>query len=330
MSRTSGASVHAVTVLMPVYNGERYLDAQIASILTQDYAALELTIIDDASTDRSPEILSSFEAKDSRVRVIRHEENRGLVRTIGELLTTVDTDFFALSDQDDIWDADKLSCSVACLVARQAALVYSDVRLCDASGQVTADSYLRSRRIRPLEGNDPLPFVFRNSVVGHTIVARREVAETVADIPANLRFHEAWIIAGACLVGSVAFCDRQLGSYRVHSDNVIGPLSHRLSHRFGSLLDRSGYLRQRQETRASALSAISLFRPDVEPVALAYATRRPELVQAVPILCRALRRCAPVIGSTHALVELLAFFAAMGLRSGTGKRPVGSVTEIQV
>ena len=74
------AASPTVSVVVPVYNTERYIAETIDSILKQTFTDFELIVIDDGSTDRSPEILRELAAKDSRIR-LTVRENRGIVRT---------------------------------------------------------------------------------------------------------------------------------------------------------------------------------------------------------------------------------------------------------
>ncbi|MGY1703688.1 glycosyltransferase family 2 protein [Geodermatophilus sp. SYSU D00697] len=66
-----------VSILVPTYNGERFLEEALLSALAQTHRELEVVVGDDASTDRTPEILAAFAAADPRVRVLRHEQNLG-------------------------------------------------------------------------------------------------------------------------------------------------------------------------------------------------------------------------------------------------------------
>ncbi len=75
----------AVSVLLPVCNGELYLSEAIESVLTQTFDDFELLVLDDGSTDNSLEIIKGFAKRDSRVRFISRE-NKGLVATLNELI----------------------------------------------------------------------------------------------------------------------------------------------------------------------------------------------------------------------------------------------------
>ena len=69
-----------VSIGMPVYNGERYLEKSLVALLDQDYGNFELIISDNASTDRTPEICRAFVAKDGRVSYSRNDTNIGAVK----------------------------------------------------------------------------------------------------------------------------------------------------------------------------------------------------------------------------------------------------------
>lgn len=90
-----------VSVLMSVYNSEPYLAQAVESILYQTLPDFEFIIIDDGSTDRSLSILQNYAAQDQRIRLISRE-NRGLTRTLNEMLNLAQGEFIARMDADDI------------------------------------------------------------------------------------------------------------------------------------------------------------------------------------------------------------------------------------
>lgn len=91
----------AISVLMPVYNAERYITGAVESILNQTLTEFEFIIINDGSSDRSLEILQRFAQQDTRIRLI-NRENKGLVKTLNEGLTLAKAPLIARMDADDM------------------------------------------------------------------------------------------------------------------------------------------------------------------------------------------------------------------------------------
>lgn len=100
-----------VTVLMPVYNGEKYLRDAIDSILSQNYTDFEFLIINDGSTDYSQKIIDSY--SDNRIRSLRNEKNIGLVNTLNKGFDAAQGEYIVRMDCDDISLKDRLSVQVA-------------------------------------------------------------------------------------------------------------------------------------------------------------------------------------------------------------------------
>lgn len=92
-----------VSVIVPVYNAERYLRYCVESILGQSHENLEVILVDDGSTDSSPEVCDSYAARDSRVRVI-HQSNGGIAAAQNAGLDAARGEYIAFSDNDDILD----------------------------------------------------------------------------------------------------------------------------------------------------------------------------------------------------------------------------------
>src|SRR5688572_3125739 len=93
----------AVSVLMPVYNAERFVAQTVDSILAQTFVDFEFIIIDDGSTDDSPEILKRYERRDPRIRLVSRP-NTGYVPALNEGLELVRGEFLARIDADDLSD----------------------------------------------------------------------------------------------------------------------------------------------------------------------------------------------------------------------------------
>jgi glycosyltransferase involved in cell wall biosynthesis len=96
-----------VSVIVPLYNGERYLRPALESIFAQDYAPLEVIAVDDGSTDRSAAVARRFP-----LGAYLHQPNRGIAAARNAGIAAARGDFIAFLDQDDLWPPDKLSIQI--------------------------------------------------------------------------------------------------------------------------------------------------------------------------------------------------------------------------
>lgn len=91
-----------ISVLMSVYNGEAFLAQALESILGQSFSDFELVVVEDASTDRTAQILAQYQAKDARIRVIKNTQNLGLTASLNRGLEVAQGRYIARMDADDI------------------------------------------------------------------------------------------------------------------------------------------------------------------------------------------------------------------------------------
>ncbi len=95
-----------ITVLMSVYNGEKYLKESIRSVLTQSYSDFEFIIVDDCSNDKTIEIIESF--NDPRIKLLRNESNLGLSASLNRGIKSSSGKYIARHDDDDISQSNRL------------------------------------------------------------------------------------------------------------------------------------------------------------------------------------------------------------------------------
>jgi glycosyltransferase involved in cell wall biosynthesis len=110
-----------VSVVMPIWNGERFLEQAVESVISQTWPHWELVLVDDGSTDRSREIATSYaERLPQKVRVLEHpgRVNRGISASVNLGLRAGRGDLFALLDADDVWLPEKLERQVPLLLGR--------------------------------------------------------------------------------------------------------------------------------------------------------------------------------------------------------------------
>jgi len=100
-----------VSIITPTYNHEKFIKDCIESVLAQTYQNWEMIIVDDASSDRTPEIIKNYAEKEKRIKFIRHKENYGpykLADTYNEALDISQGELIAILEGDDFWPKDKL------------------------------------------------------------------------------------------------------------------------------------------------------------------------------------------------------------------------------
>jgi glycosyltransferase involved in cell wall biosynthesis len=107
-----------VTIGLPVYNGERYLARAIESVLTQTYTNIELIIADNHSTDRTPQIIESYAATDSRIKYYHHLENEGAAANFNFVLQQASGTYFKWLCADDYGLSPSVNAGIRELIAR--------------------------------------------------------------------------------------------------------------------------------------------------------------------------------------------------------------------
>jgi len=205
-----------VSVAMASYNGMRYIDAQVSSILASLRADDELVIVDDGSTDGTWAWLSSI--ADPRVRVSRNPANLGVRRCFERALTLTRHDIVFLADQDDVWESAKRDTFVAAFQDDPGCvLVISDARMIDQRGDVLQPSFMATRG--GFAGGLAATIV-RNRYLGCALAVRRVVIDAALPIPKGAPMHDMWIGAIATRVGRIRYLPEPLLRYRRHGGNV--------------------------------------------------------------------------------------------------------------
>lgn len=161
----------ALSILLPVYNGALYLEEQLESILSQSFADFELLVADDASTDASAEILKTYAARDSRVKLTLHEENAGQRMRLAELTSRSSGELISIADQDDIWAIDRTERLVAAI--DDVGLAYGTSLIIGPDGQPLGHSIFDALGTPPFGSEFRLRFFYMSIASGHASLIRR-------------------------------------------------------------------------------------------------------------------------------------------------------------
>jgi len=124
-----------VSVGLPVYNGDRFLDETISSILSQDIESLELIISDNGSTDNTRSIIGQRSNQDHRVRAVFRDDNLGAAWNFNNVLRLARGKYFHWSGYDDVMDSNMLRCCIDALrQEKNAVLAYPGTKIIDENG----------------------------------------------------------------------------------------------------------------------------------------------------------------------------------------------------
>ena len=254
----------ALSVALCTYNGEKYLKAQLDSILAQSLVPSEIVISDDGSIDATLSIIGDFVSRSARgelgVRITLLEPalRQGVAANFQRAIAACSGTLIALSDQDDVWREDKLDRLVSFMQSHpRCLLVHSDARLVDAVGHPIGHTLLSALRVSTedkelIHSGAALTLLLkRNIATGATVLFRRELLARALPIPQGW-IHDEWLAMTAAVVGGVGLLDEPLVDYRQHGSNEIG--AQKLTMRilrtrfFGSRRDRNQQLLLRSQS----------------------------------------------------------------------------------
>ena len=235
-----------VSVALCTYNGERFVAEQMRSILNQSLPPTEIVVSDDGSSDATLRVIEREVAAAARrvaVRYLRGTAPLGVTRNFERAISATTGALVVLSDQDDVWHADRVAVAVADFAARPELLLWhGDARLVDESGRSLGFSLYDSLGARPEEiarvndGHALAQYLRRNLVTGATTVFRRELLEAAMPFPSGW-VHDEWLGAIAAATGEVYASSLRVIDYRQHSSNEIGAVRPTLAHKLRRMLE---------------------------------------------------------------------------------------------
>lgn len=220
------------TVVLCTYNGERFLDAQLDSLLAQTRLPDQIVVGDDASSDATWDIVGRFAAlaREKGVEIVlsRQARNVGFVRNFSDSLTAASGDVVFFCDQDDVWFVDKVAFAMARFESEQALLfMCSDARLIDARGEDMGIGLFEALQLTAgergaLRGGNAFDVLLRRSMAtGATVAFRHGLIERALPVGKGW-IHDEWFAMVAAAIGLLEVIERPLIGYRQHGGNQIG------------------------------------------------------------------------------------------------------------
>ena len=199
-----------ISVVLPTYNGSRYLEQSVESVLAQTHAKFELIIVDDASRDSTPEIIANLVRRDGRIIAIRHDENSKLPGALNSGFQIARGAFLTWTSDDNMYRPDAFAEMLTELQQDATTdLVYADFSAIAENGDIVR------RHVRP-----PEKLVVTNAV-GPCFLYRRAVYDTIGSYDTSLFLaedYDYWIRAAGTF--RLRPLHKDLYLYRLHAGSL--------------------------------------------------------------------------------------------------------------
>jgi|688.fasta_scaffold28259_2 glycosyltransferase involved in cell wall biosynthesis len=204
-----------ISVCLAAYNGSKYIGKQISSILCQLRETDELVIVDDNSTDETVKIVEDF--KDPRIKLIKNMFNIGIVKNFEKAISQAFGDIIFLSDQDDIWDENKVTIIRTIFEQQDIDILVHDAIVVDGNYTTIHQSLFKYRNSSP----GLLKNIFSNTYIGCCMAFRKDILSLILPIPDKKGIHhDFWIGIIAEAFGlKTKFLDSKLISFVRHGNN---------------------------------------------------------------------------------------------------------------
>lgn len=296
-----------ISVAMCTFNGEKFVEQQLQSILSQTLLPRQIVISDDGSSDSTLPIIrqvwsryqeSNNKKADLEILVIENHTSLGVTKNFEQALLACRYPLIALADQDDVWAPEKLQILQSFFEDDSEVLfAFTNSRLVDEHGKSLGPTSFHALGVtrnekKLLQQGDALRvFLRRNLATGATVMLKQDLLSAAVPFPTSW-VHDEWLALVSSCVGKVIMVDTCLIDYRQHSTNQIGMKKPTLRHHLGRLIFPRTERNQRLLQRAQAMSDHNYLRlhyPEVASEKLSHEEAR----QSYP--ASRIRRFIPVI-----------------------------------
>ena len=226
-----------ISIAMCTYNGEKYIKEQLESIINQTLQPEEIVICDDCSSDCTIKIIKNVMSKWSgQWRLVCNKNNLGYRKNFQQAIGLCHGDFIFLSDQDDVWDREKLEIEYPYFKDKSVILVFHDAEVVDEKLQQISPSFWNDLRFKytAFEKGDYSRLLRANLIQGASCGFRRDLFKLCHPPFPEDAIHDEWLGINAAFLGKIVPIHRQLLKYRQTGNNQIGAKQDGLKEKIGS------------------------------------------------------------------------------------------------
>ena len=213
-----------ISVAIATYNGSKFVEEQLNSILNQTIVPREIIVVDDCSNDDTVQIINKLQKKHANIYLFINDNNCGPIETFKNAILKCNYDFISLCDQDDIWELNKLQrCYEELLIindVNRPCMVFSDLKMIDVFGNAMEPSFWTVQGYNPRKFNLK-QLLIGNIVTGCTIMINKCMKEEISKMPVDdVMMHDHWIALIAYTNGNFKIIYEKLIRYRIHQTSV--------------------------------------------------------------------------------------------------------------
>ena len=211
-----------VSICMALYNGAKFVEEQIDSILPQlDHPNDEIIIVDDFSKDNSIEVISNY--NDPRIKLIKNTSNIGYIKTFEKAINLSKNDIIFLSDQDDIWIENRLILMYNELVGSNSLLLCSNF----SSFANNTGNYIERFKTKLSKNDSNKNFkniigIFKGKMAyfGCTMAFKKEFKNKILPFPKYIDAHDLWLAMIGNIMGTILHLEENTILHRIHGENT--------------------------------------------------------------------------------------------------------------
>jgi glycosyltransferase involved in cell wall biosynthesis len=218
-----------IEILLSTYNGEKYIETLLESLLLQTYNNWRLLVRDDGSIDNTVSIVKRYLEKYPD-KIMFYEDNSfnlGPSQSFSTLLGYSKADYIMFCDQDDVWLPEKISVTFNKMIELESksgdlpCLIHTDLYVVNQNLQVVSNSFWKYQKLNP-KMNKFRDILIQNNVTGCTVMLNRRLKELSLPIPKDAIMHDWWLALVAAAFGWIDYVSSPTIYYRQHFSNSVG------------------------------------------------------------------------------------------------------------
>lgn len=217
-----------ISIIIPVYNVEKYIDECVCSVLNQTYSNLEVILVDDASPDRCPKLCDKYATEDQRVTVV-HQKNMGLSGARNTGLRYATGEYVLFLDSDDYLDKEFCKKAIKTAEEAQADIVVGEISSVDENGKhLEGDNNLHFERNKVLDNSQAMQsLIEQTNMKGYAWgkLYRREIAEGI-EYPVGKVYEDRFTVPKYFFRAKrVCLCNGAVTFYRMRDTSISHEVS---------------------------------------------------------------------------------------------------------